>query len=147
MKKRVLVMASLFALSIMAVAQVALAQESMVANIPFEFSVGKTTLPAGEYSVRKSITNSDVLLIQRTDQSASLYVPSNSAVASETPSDSKLVFHRYGDRYFLSQVWTAGNPRGRQLMKSSREKEVALSARSQKPNQATIVARLTLLKP
>jgi len=37
----------------------------------------------------------------------------------------KLVFSRYGDQYFLSQIWMAGNEAGYQLPKSRREVEVA----------------------
>ena len=34
-------------------------------------------------------------------------------------------FHRYGDQYFLAQIWTAGNDMGNELPKSGRETEVA----------------------
>lgn len=47
--------------------------------------------------------------------------------ASAKPSDtSKLVFHRYGDRSFLSQIWTAGYSSGAELPQSRREAEVAM---------------------
>jgi hypothetical protein len=35
----------------------------------------------------------------------------------------ELVFNRYGQTYFLSQIWTGGD-QGRQLFKSNREKEI-----------------------
>lgn len=38
--------------------------------------------------------------------------------------NSKLVFNRYDDQYFLSQVWTSGNSYGRGLFKSSRERSL-----------------------
>ena len=38
----------------------------------------------------------------------------------------KLVFHRYGDQYFLAQIWTEGNNRGSELPKTEREPEVAM---------------------
>jgi hypothetical protein len=34
-----------------------------------------------------------------------------------------LVFHRYGDQYFLFQVWPAGEQTGRQFFKSKAERE------------------------
>jgi hypothetical protein len=37
----------------------------------------------------------------------------------------KLVFHRYGGRYFLTQIWTEGSNAGHQIPKSPRETEVA----------------------
>ena len=42
-----------------------------------------------------------------------------------TPDKGKLVFHKYGDEYFLSQVWKPGANIGNQLRKTQREIEVA----------------------
>ena len=36
----------------------------------------------------------------------------------------KLVFHRYGERYFLSEVWMAGEAFGGQLIKSKEESAI-----------------------
>jgi hypothetical protein len=41
--------------------------------------------------------------------------------------EGKLVFSRYGDRYFLSQVFSAGSGVGRQIPKSKLERELASS--------------------
>jgi hypothetical protein len=65
------------------------------------------------------------------------------ASANAPQAKSKLVFHRYDNRYFLTQVWTAGSARGRELPKSAKEKEQALAAHNEAPEQVTIVARLT----
>jgi len=136
-------MTGLLALAILAVPHVVRAQEKIVADIPFAFSVGKMTLPAGEYSVQKMRADSPFLLVQRTDGSALTTVLSIAAQSNEIQSESKLVFHRYGDRYFLSQVWRAGYGTGRELPESPREKELALIARHKAPDQVMIVARLT----
>jgi hypothetical protein len=45
-------------------------------------------------------------------------------VSLNTTSRAKLVFHRYGDQYFLYQVWAAGATSGRQFPKSRSEREV-----------------------
>ena len=47
------------------------------------------------------------------------------AAAQLTSEQSKLVFHRYGDRYFLAQIWMAGSNSGQELPKSPRETEAA----------------------
>jgi hypothetical protein len=39
----------------------------------------------------------------------------------------KLVFSRYGERYFLRQVWAPGMDRGRELSASKAEQEFARS--------------------
>jgi hypothetical protein len=142
MKRQVLLLASLFVLSMIA-AQAVQAQQSVVVNVPFDFTAGNTMLPTGEYSVQKWIRDTSVLLIQRTDGSASLFIPTMAALSSVSQSESKLVFHRYGDRYFLSQVWTTGNPRGRELFKSASEKEIAVVAKNESQAQVTLLAKLS----
>jgi hypothetical protein len=139
-KKQILLLAGLFVLSMIA-AQAVQAQQSVVVDVPFDFTAGNTSLPAGEYSVQKWTKDTSVLLIQRTDGSASLLIPTMAALSSASQSECKMVFHRYGDRYFLSQVWTTGNPRGRELYKSASEKEVAVIAKEE--SQVTLVARLS----
>jgi hypothetical protein len=49
------------------------------------------------------------------------------------------VFHRYGNRHFLSQVWTHNY--GRALPISKAEKELIAQVKSQKP--VTLVASST----
>jgi hypothetical protein len=119
----------------------------MVADIPFAFTAGNATLPAGEYRVQKLDGNSAVLLIRCSDASAAAMVITNAAQAKEPQSQSKLVFNRYDNRYFLAQVWTAGSIRGRALPKSSQEKELAQSARLETKGEVTLVARLSPAKP
>jgi hypothetical protein len=43
----------------------------------------------------------------------------------------KLVFHRYGDRYFLSQVWGTDQSTGSQLQKTAQERELARNSRGE----------------
>ncbi len=142
MKKCLFVMAGLLMFSSMVATQVARAQEPMLVNIPFAFVAGNASLPAGEYRVQKLEGNSAVVLIRCSDASASAMVITNAAQANERQSGSKLVFNRYGNRYFLSQVWTAGSIRGRQLLKSPGEKEIAQVASIQTKDQVTLLARL-----
>ena len=147
MKKRILVLASLLVLCSFAATQAARAQEPLSVNIPFAFAAGETTLPAGEYRVQKMDRNSAVLLIHCWDARASALVITNAAQAKELQTESKLVFNRYGNRYFLSQVWTSGSIRGRQLPISPREKEMPQLARNETKTEITLVARLSPARP
>jgi len=142
MKTRALVMAGMMALTAMASTRVAQAQEMMVVNIPFDFVAGNMTLPAGEYSINVAAPERTLLLIDRKDPSASAFMNTNPVTKTEIQTESKMIFNRYGDRYFLSEVWTAGSSRGRQLLKSSREKEMAQIAKSETQGQVTLVAGL-----
>jgi hypothetical protein len=147
MKKQSFLMAGVLVLSSMAATQVARAQEAMVVDIPFAFTAGNATLPAGEYRVQKLDRNSAVLLIHCWDAKASALVITNAAQAKEPQTESKLVFNRYGNRYFLSQVWKAGSIRGRQLPISPREKEMPQLARNETKTEITLVARLSPVRP
>ncbi|MHB8608926.1 MAG: hypothetical protein ACYDCG_11545 [Candidatus Acidiferrales bacterium] len=147
MKKRTLVMAGIVALAVMASTRVAQAQESLVVNIPFNFVAGNRTLPAGEYAVTVSGTMHTLLLVDRKDSAASAFLGTNAIVANEIQPESKLIFNRYGDRYFLSQVWSEGSSRGRQLLKSAREKEMAQIAKIETEGQVTLVASLPRTNP
>ncbi len=145
MKKQSFLMAGVLVLSSMAATQVARAQETMVVDIPF--TAGNATPPAGEYRVQKMDRNSAVLLIHCWDARASALVITNAAQAKELQTESKLVFNRYGNRYFLSQVWTSGSIRGRQLPISPREKEMPQLARNETKTEITLVARLSPARP
>lgn len=147
MKKHTFVIASFFLLSLILTAQVAQAQQALIVNIPFEFVAGSVTLSPGEYRIQNPLRNSAIVLIQSSDSAASAMVVTMAKQANELQTDSKLVFNRYGDRYFLSQIWTAGASRGRELSKTAREKELLLSARIDTKDQVTLVARLSTTRP
>ncbi|HEY6120778.1 MAG TPA: hypothetical protein VIV66_12530 [Pyrinomonadaceae bacterium] len=96
-------------------------------TIPFEFVVRDKTLPPGDYIIKRSFSDRpEMLLIRNLDGDMSENVLTSN-VQSKTPlSVSKLIFQRYGNRYFLSQIWNAGDSAGRDLPKSGRERSVAL---------------------
>jgi hypothetical protein len=145
MKNTICRITGMLALALLAATQTVRAQEPVLVNIPFGFTAGKMALPAGEYRVQATHA-SPALLIQRTDGRAATFVNSNAVAANEPQTQTKLIFHRYGNRYFLAQVWKAGESRGRELLKSAQEKEQAV-ARNEAPDQVTIVARLISPKP
>ena len=43
---------------------------------------------------------------------------------NKTNEQARLVFHRYGERYFLAEVWSGSDSTGRQLMKSRQERAI-----------------------
>jgi hypothetical protein len=147
MKKRTFVTATLFVLSMFVAAQVVRAEEPMLVNIPFQFVAGNVTLPAGEYRIQKLDRSAGILVINCSDPDASVMVVTFSAQSNEPQTKSKLVFNRYDNRYFLSQVWAAGSVRGRQLLKSPREKELTRVASIETKTQVTLVARLAPVRP
>ena len=134
----------MFGLAFMAAAQAVQAQQPLLVNIPFAFTAGGATLPAGEYRVERWTSSGMMLKIQSTDCTEIAFVQANAAEQTEPQHESKLVFHRYANQYFLYEVWSAGSKLGRQLPKSGKEKEQALAlARYTSPDEVIIVARLT----
>ena len=98
-----------------------MAQNAETAEIPFDFHVGKSSLPAGSYSVTKDNIG-DYLQIRNMDTQNSILLTFQ---GRETPqNDAHLTFRCYSGDCFLSAVWMPGNP-GYSFIKSSREKEVA----------------------
>jgi hypothetical protein len=94
-------------------------------SIPFNFSVGGKALPAGEYLVGRATQASiETLVLRRTDGREGLFVMTR-MVPADNPGESRLVFRRYEDHYFLGEVWTAGASTGRGLPLSRRERQVA----------------------
>ena len=95
----------------------------MKMDVPFNFRVGGQSLPAGEYTlVPKSPS---IVVIRNKDGNQSVVAMTNAVEANHSPADGKLIFNRYGEFYFLSQIWTPGEAVGRALPKSKFEQEVA----------------------
>jgi hypothetical protein len=105
-----------------AVASYGQSSSTAAADIPFEFVVSGKTLAAGHYQLYAANTGGDVVTIRGAGQSAmSLTIGLMRRRASD---EGKLVFHRYGNRYFLREIWNAGDNTGRQLPKSREEKAI-----------------------
>lgn len=102
-------------------------------NVPFDFCVSGGVLPAGEYSIHRIGWSNEALSLSSGVRWVEIMMPltTESRTDFETP---KLVFHRYGNEYFLAEIWTsndnavrklADHPRERQLAKAGVSPEVA----------------------
>ncbi len=98
---------------------------ALKADIPFNFIVGGATLPAGAYTIRSAGTDGSTMAIRNSDNQTKVLALPQNCESLNPAKTTKLIFHRYGDRYFLSQVWVEGSSTGRELRKSAREVEVA----------------------
>lgn len=129
-------------LGLLLMATAAQAQQTRVkANVPFDFVAGDRAYPAGEYSL-KSTTHSDaVIWIDNTQEVAGGFVSSNPCESATPSANTKLVFRRMGDYYFLYQVWTAGQPSGREFPKS--RTEVRLAQNHEKSELVIVAANIS----
>ena len=100
----------------------------MRVRVPFNFIAAGATLPAGEYDIQSLGTNEKTLAIRNQNSSAGLLVFSNPCESLNASSSTKLVFHRYGDRYFLAELWVQGDKSGRQVPPAPQEQELAMDS-------------------
>lgn len=91
------------------------------ATIPFTFRAGEKVMPAGEYTIRHSAG----AVILHKQGGPSVVLLTNAASRPALPAEGWLDFNRYGERYFLSSVWSPDSPDGREIPKSRAEKELA----------------------
>jgi len=102
--------------------------QNLNVRVPFGFHVGNSMLPSGEYTVYTDVSP-NVLRLRSADSKSSAMIITIPLQTFGTSSQGKLVFNKYGDEYFLSQVWKAGSNTGSELRKTQRETEVAANAR------------------
>ena len=104
------------------------AQTKVIATIPFAFNVGKTTLPAGRYTITVLNPSSDRKILQiRSMNGRSSVVVMTTGIIGHASDNAKLVFERYGDRYVFAQAQLAGD-------------DTALAAVRSKNKKASLVA-------
>jgi len=106
----------------------------MTVSVPFGFTAGDKSLPAGDYSVQVNPERGSVVLHQ--EGQSPLILLTNQRESTNTPPRGKLVFKRYGANFFLSEVWNQDNATGQALTPSAREKEMA---RHKQPEQILVV--------
>lgn len=142
MKKQVYTMIGALVFATLCTVSTARAQSAnrpMTANIPFAFSAGNQTLPAGEYSVTCTNPTSaqKVLQIRSKDGRKSVMLQTNDVIG-KVQDGAKLVFNRYGDRYFLAQAWPAADNTGMQATKSRAERDIASQLASNERKITTV---------
>jgi hypothetical protein len=111
------------------------AQTIAKATIPFDFTVGQTRMPAGTYEI--SPLAHAAISIRDTKTAKSVLTLFNWSGARSEDSTPKLVFHKYGDKYFLSLV-SRGSEGAMQLPTSKLEQEVRIASSS--VEQKTVIA-------
>jgi len=97
----------------------------LTATVPFAFVVANVNLPPGSYTV--SILPPNMIKVRSADGRK---VATITAIPSQKLADTeraKLVFHRFGNEYFLAQVWEQGSNIHRDLKSGNRARQLASS--------------------
>jgi len=95
------ILAVMMAFTASAYAQGLIAKRSSFV-VPFEFKVGDKVLASGEYIVS---AESEVVQITSKDGKQHIAQLPKAKIGNGRETQSKLTFKRYGDDYYLAQVW------------------------------------------
>jgi hypothetical protein len=91
------------------------------AKVPFDFTVGSQLLPADTYIISSDqFRVTTIKGVDRHSRMVTIASPSN----RESVSGSKLVFKKYGNEYFLSEILCPTSSMNLQLPESKLEKQV-----------------------
>jgi len=97
------------------------------ATIPFDFTVGHKTLPAGTYTV-ETINSNGPLVMRSEDCTQGIFIMTGAMQAKREPEPATLIFRKYGDLYFLAEVW--GYDAGHQVSRSRTERQLIRERRN-----------------
>ena len=135
---RMLVLA-LTMLPMLATAQLGGSQK-IVVQVPFEFVVGSKVVPSGEWIIQPAGVDTNSLMIRNTGAAVGMFSAASLLDAKQVAGNYALVFHKYGNSYFLSGVKIAGTRTGYRLPQSKAEAE--MRARNVTATEETVLASL-----
>src|SRR5215216_3170924 len=94
-----------------------------IIHIPFNFTVGERAFPAGKYVIERNRKESDtVWVIRHKNDAGTALLLTRPVRANDVVEETRLVFNRYDDLYFLSEFWIMGSQTGREIPISKRER-------------------------
>jgi hypothetical protein len=103
---------------------------AVVADIPFAFQIDSYHLPAGRYTIE--MERNSLLSIKGDSRSAVMMVLRDAI--NKRSADSAVVFHHYGNQYFLREVRTAGNDEVLWSGETKAERRAKLEEDASNPN-------------
>jgi hypothetical protein len=109
------------------------------ANVPFDFTVGKTVLSAGTYDIA-NIGLGDKILLLRSENKSSM-VTAQECASTQPSTKTVLIFRETQEGYALYQIRVEGSSTGREFPKPNEELRLA-----QNGNPAEVIIAANLLK-
>ena len=113
------------AVAILALAPAGYAQsaQELKVTVPFDFVAGSRALAAGQYQYTISQAgNPSAVVIRSVGSATGVIMIANRVAFPGRQEFGKLVFHRYGNHYFLSEVWGTDQDMGSQVPKAAQER-------------------------
>lgn len=131
---------ALIAMANFALAGTSFAQSNGVrATVPFDFTVNNRLLPAGTYTIEHQAMNRNVIVIQSHDKPIKI-LSVVSQDGNKSPKRGKLLFHRYGGQYFLSEILCDRANMNVAIPRSKTEKRAQLQQATLNSSSQTVVA-------
>jgi hypothetical protein len=101
--------------------------QTLVAQVPFQFNVANSAVPAGEWTIKSVSSGSPALTMNNQRAKVSLMTMPRSDEAKQSATRCALVFHKYGETYFLTGIKIGGSRNTYKLPESSREHELQIA--------------------
>ena len=96
----------------------------IVAQVPFDFIIGSKVVPAGQIIVQSAAPSARTLAMRNQRAKINLMANPTRAESKKPATKTALVFHKYGNRYFLSEVKLEGSQTLYRLPESRAEAEL-----------------------
>jgi hypothetical protein len=120
--------ARMFAIVVTMIPLLATAQmgtsRKLSAQVPFEFLAGNKLVPAGECIVQSAGTGGNTIQLSNWNAKISLFSVVSMGESQKGAGVDSLIFHRYGDRYFLSGMKLASTGATYRLPEGKAEAEL-----------------------
>jgi hypothetical protein len=130
MNKQLKTMAVILGLVVVASASVAQAQimGRLKSEIPFSFYVRDQRMPAGDYTITVLDPGAGLMEIRSDDGKSAAAFLTIEKQEKDASIPSELIFHKYGEEVFLSQIVERGEIDGAEVVKSKMEKRLEKAA-------------------
>jgi hypothetical protein len=131
------------AIALLAIANFVMAGNSFAqskgvkADVPFDFTVGNNLLPAGTYTMRTE--SSGLIVIKNHDKPITVLTLVNQD-GTRSPNGGKLMFHKIGDQYFLTEILCDWADMNVALPRSNREVKAQLQQAMVHPTSEVFIA-------
>jgi hypothetical protein len=83
----------------------AFSQSGVRVNVPFNFTVGNQSLPAGKYEVVHAFSGNSTAWMITNYQGNTVYLMTNAVLSPVVEHKPSLLFSRFGGQYSLVQFW------------------------------------------
>jgi len=138
MKKQAAVLLILMLAGLTGLVNAQVTGPKIIANVPFEFIANGKTMPAGECII--TVQGDGITTLRFRSGNENLIAVPHASQSPDASEKTILVFHRYGDRYFLASISVQGNTRGYEFPVHKLESELRVQNATEK--DVTLLASL-----